>query len=412
MFDRMPETSERRSWSWVVAWSLTIFAAVPLARGVQVWVRESLGEAAFAWFAIGFVGVAVVAAARARVRARPPGGSAEHGPLLWLLAVAAVFVAATASLWSNPEEAMHFVQYGVLSLLLHRALAHRLRDRSIYLTATLGCVFVGGLEEVLQWFTPDRYFGLRDVALDGLGGALAQIGLAKGIAPPYVSPTFEPRGLRVLVRTALLVWSLLFACVLNTPSRVDFYAARIDALSHLATNPSVMMEYGYRYSAPRIGVFRSRLAPAALERADRERGASLGRFVAENRQDYDEFLARHPAQRDPYAHEFRVHLFRRDYHARVLEENPQDPFRQWRSLAVVREDRLLRRYFPEAFRAGQLALDPALQREFESRSEDSDRYESQVSKGLVTELREWQLIFGFVAGYVALVGALRRLGAG
>jgi len=412
VFDQLPAESERRSWLWVALWSASIFAAVPMARLAEGWVREHLGQAAFGWFVLGAVGAAFALAVRARLRAARAAARVNRGSLVWLTLVAAAFAAGTASLWSNPEEAMHFVQYGVLSLLLHRALAHRLRDRSIYPAAVLGCVFVGGLEELIQWITPQRYFGLRDVALDGLGGALAQLGLAKGVAPPYVRRTFEPRGLRVVVRLALLVWALLFACMLNTPARVDRYASRVDGLGFLATNPSVMIEYGYRYFDPEVGVFRSRLTPAALARTDRERGAEVGRIVAEDQGSYEEFLARHPAQRDPYAHEFRVHLFSRDHNVRLLQARPEDLHAALRSLSIVREDRLLRRYFPEAFRAAGASLAPGVQQFFERRTDDRDAYDSRVSAGLVTQFREWQLVLGFVAGFAALFAAARWIGPG
>ena len=408
MFDRLPAESERRSWFWVALWSLSIFAVVPLARLVEAWVRSHLGQAAFGWFVVGAVAVAFILAVVARRRAQ----GAPRGSLSWLAGVAVAFVGGIASLWSNPEEAMHFVQYGVLSLLFHRAFAHRLSDPSIYLAAVLGCVFVGVLEELIQWVTPRRYFGLRDVALDGMGGALAQLGLAKGIAPPYVAGAFAPSGLRVVIRVAAAAWALLFLCMLNTPTRVDRYATRVEGLAFLATNPSVMIEYGYRYADPEVGVFRSRLPPVALARADRTRGADVGRLVAESPGRYEQFLARHPAQRDPYAHEFRVHLFSRDHNVRWLRDHPKDRDAARRTLTVVREDRLLRRYFPEAFLAAGAALDPGVQRSFELRTDDAEVFESRVSAGLVTRVREWQLVLGFFAGFAALLVASAQLGRG
>ena len=38
-----------RDWALVVAWSLAIFATIPLARTLEGFVRESLGQAAFGW---------------------------------------------------------------------------------------------------------------------------------------------------------------------------------------------------------------------------------------------------------------------------------------------------------------------------------------------------------------------------
>ena len=62
----------------------------------------------------------------------------------------AVFVAATIALWRNPEEAMHFVQYAGLGLLLHRALSYRIGDSSIYVVGVLIGTTIGCLDETEQ----------------------------------------------------------------------------------------------------------------------------------------------------------------------------------------------------------------------------------------------------------------------
>ncbi len=80
----------------------------------------------------------------------PPGYSAPRsaagGPpsqLFVLSAVGGLFTCLIWSLRANPEEAFHFVQYGVLSILLFRAFSHRLRDPSIYLAAALAGAALG-----------------------------------------------------------------------------------------------------------------------------------------------------------------------------------------------------------------------------------------------------------------------------
>jgi len=409
VFERVPAESEARSWCWVVAWSLGLFVVVPLARSIESLVHAHLGRTAFGWVVVASAALALILVVRGRRRARLARPGESRGSAWWLLGITGVGAATIAGLWTNPEEAMHLVLYGILSLWLHRALAHRLRDSSIYLVAVLGCLFVGTLEEVFQWFVPNRYFGFRDVALDGFGAALVQIGLARGVVPPYIEPRFTRDGLRALYRVSLLVWSLLFLCVLNTPRRVDAYATRVAGLAFLSTNPSVMMEYGERYEVEGIGVFRSRLTLETLEERDRERGPAVGRAVATDDGSYAQYLERHPVQRDPYAHEFRVHLFSRDHHVRALRESPEGGGRSRRMLVAVREDRILRRYFPEAYRAAGAALDPSFRREIEGHVAETASYDSNVSGGLVTRVKEWQLVLAFLAGFVAIFVGGRRL---
>ena len=89
---------------------------------------------------------------------------------LWLLSVAAVSLGYTLELGEkSPEEALHFIQYGVLGVLVYRALAHRRHDTSIYIAAALICGILGIIDEVIQWLTPRRYWSLRDIWINFFG---------------------------------------------------------------------------------------------------------------------------------------------------------------------------------------------------------------------------------------------------
>jgi hypothetical protein len=314
-------------------------------------------------------------------------------------------------LWSNPEEAMHFLQYGALAPLLLRAFSHRLTDRSVYLVAALSGALVGCLDETIQWLTPMRYFGVRDIGLNAYASALVQLAIAMGIAPPWVEPSFSNRGLRTLVRATGLLWTLLLLFTLNTPQRIDAYTASLPWLRFLADNPSTMVEYGHRYTDAEIGIFRSRLAPNALHRSDEEHGQGVGELVAGWTGSYDEFLARFPSQRAPYAHEFRVHLFRRDANLGRYRRSRDESVRRRHALIVLREDLILQRYFPRAFAACSCALGRSQQQQLETAAPRKADYESPVSGNLVTWGHEWQLLLGFGTGFAVLLALARRLRA-
>ena len=190
MFEHRPSEPEWRSWTWVFLCSLSIFASIPLARSVEAWLREHVGQKVFGWFVIGVVLTSTVVVIISVVRARLPL-QRRRGALAWLIGIALVFIGSTAALWSNPEEAMHFVQYGALGILLHRAFAHRLSDRSIHFVATISGALVGCLDEAIQWITPMRYFGMRDVGLNGYASVLVQLAIAKGIDPAWIEPSFS-----------------------------------------------------------------------------------------------------------------------------------------------------------------------------------------------------------------------------
>ena len=47
MLDQRLQETERRSWLYVGTWTLLIFLTVPLARGIQAYVREHWGREMF-----------------------------------------------------------------------------------------------------------------------------------------------------------------------------------------------------------------------------------------------------------------------------------------------------------------------------------------------------------------------------
>jgi hypothetical protein len=407
MFDAPPRETRWRSWLWVALWSLGIFASIPLARAVEKMVRASVGQAAFGWFVIGVVSLATLGA----VLARPDRGArSERGSTAWLVGIALVFVALTASLWRNPEEAVHFVQYGGLALLLHRALAHSLHDSWIYWVGALVGGLVGCLDETIQWTVPKRYFGWRDLQLNLFASAWVQLGIARGLRPPYIATGFSARGRLAFARAAIGWLAALLFFALNTPQRVVAYAERVPGLAFLADNESAMAEYGYRHEALEFGVFRSRLTLDELRQQDEARASEVASILDEHRDDpaYYEFLVRYPPQRDAFLHELRVHLFRRDRYARFAGRNRADPI-EFGKLATIalRENRIVEAHFGRSVAASSYRFDTEQRAEFEAVLRD-EPYESSVSHSLITRVSEGQTGFLLVAALALALAAERR----
>jgi hypothetical protein len=88
----------------------------------------------------------------------------------------------------QPEEALHFIQYGLVGGLFFAALVERRRhlDASSWLArpalpavlAFLLTLAAGWTDEIIQYFLPNRYYDLRDVAFNAAAGALAIAGTA------------------------------------------------------------------------------------------------------------------------------------------------------------------------------------------------------------------------------------------
>ena len=65
-------------------------------------------------------------------------------------------------------ERIHFVEYAVLGLLISRAVNVRTLHGIIY----TGCLvtLIGAVDEIIQWFLPNRVGDMRDVFMNSVGG--------------------------------------------------------------------------------------------------------------------------------------------------------------------------------------------------------------------------------------------------
>ena len=81
-------------------------------------------------------------------------------PLLLL-----IYLSLSLDVW---VERIHFVEYAVLGLLISRAVNVRALSGIIY----TGCLvtLIGSVDEIIQWFLPNRVGDMRDVFMNSVGG--------------------------------------------------------------------------------------------------------------------------------------------------------------------------------------------------------------------------------------------------
>ena len=405
MFARPPDQREWVSWLGVVLWSLLIFATIPLARAIERVVVGAWGQQFFLYAVLIVIGAAAVETFRYLRRLGTISGMRS----VLLGGVALVFGAYTFSLRHNAVEAVHFVEYGVLGLLAFRALTHRMHDSAIYLAAACVAGIVGILDEGIQWATPKRVWDILDIWRNFFGAALVLVGIAAGIRPPLITDRPSPASIRLFCRLAAVAVLLLGTSLLNTPARIGWYSEKVPGLAFLRESSDVMLEYGHLYTDPEIGLFRSRFPPDELRRVDEERGAEVGPILARYPEDaYGEFLARYTPITDPFAHEARVHLFRRDRYLETSTWYPDDEQHARSDLTIgFREQLILEKYFPNTLRNSGGALTPEQRAELAERQFADEPHESWVSKDLVTELGERDIVLGWL-GTLALLVAIHR----
>jgi hypothetical protein len=379
------------SWLYVIIWSLIIFVTIPLARAIQKFVSQQWSREVFTYVVLAAVVIALVAAVHYVIRHR----LTSRGRYFWLLAVAAIFVGYTIELGKkSPEEAIHFVQYGALGILVYRALTHQIQDISIYFAAAIICGIFGIVDEFIQWLTPRRYWGFRDIWINFFAASLVQIAIVKGLKPKYISNRPSRTNLRFLCRLVIAVAVLIGASLMNTPARIAWYAERIPGLGFLRQNESVMAEYGYLYDDPDIGIFRSRLSPDELKKTDLKRATDAVAIlnIYRDRSAYQEFLSIYTPVSDPFLHEARVHLFSRDYSFSLAKIYKDKPKQHAKLLTTVfRENQILEKYFPNTLRQSAYvwSLDKlSLAKKHLLRN---GVFESWVSRHLITGFSEAQI---------------------
>ncbi len=403
MLDEKPQEAEWLSWTWVVAATLAIFATVPIARTVQAVVSESVGRQFFLYFVAGVAGVGVLLTIRTLAARQVP-----RRAYFWLAILVTAFAAYTYSLRSNPEEAIHFVEYGILGVLVYRALVHRIRDTSVYATAIVVTGTVGIIDESLQWLAPSRYWDLRDLQINLFAGILSQLAIALGMRPRLISSVPTAGSLRTLCRAAAFGVFLLGLSFMNTPERIAVYASKIPALSFLLDGKSVMVEYGHLHVDESIGIFRSRFTLEQLEELDEVFGRELGKVLDEyiDDENYGRFLEIYSVVRNPYIHEAGVHLFRRNRYLEVART--QEVRRDVHYNIALRENQILEKYFPTGIAHSTHAWSEPVRNEVASRADRTTVYESRVSMGLITRLNEGTLLLLFAVTTVALLVASVR----
>ncbi len=404
MLERPPPEKEWVSWSFVALWSLIIFVTIPLARVIQGFVAAQWGRETFTYLVIGVTLVTATVAVKYLKHIR----TALTINYMWLFLVSAVFIGYTIQLRSAPEEAIHFVQYGVLGVLSYRALSHRIQDVSIYFAAAAIGAIVGTIDEAIQWITPGRHWGLRDIWLNFFATALVQIAIAKGLNPALISGKPKASNIRTICRLSAIVLLLLGASLLNTPPRIAWYAEQIPILEFLKTHDSVMAEYGYLYVDPAIGTFRSRFSSQELRVMDADRATEAARILDRfhgDRATYLRFLKEYTPVNDPFVHEARVHLFRRDRFVEEAEEVKLNDRKEYRNRMTVafRENQIMEKYFKNTLHHSTYVLPPEQVAHLKEYHWPDQHYESAVSLGLFTRIRQGQMLAVLV---LALIGLL------
>jgi len=378
-----------------------IYITIPLARAIQKWVSAQFGGEAFSWTVYGVVAITFGIAWR-WFSTQPIPGTARAKVVLVLLA--ASFAYGTWFLRARPEEALHFVQYGLLSALAYRAFAEGGASRATYLKAFLLTAILGSVDEVIQWLVPKRYFDFRDIGINVVAGGLIQLGLVLGIAPQATKVKAPLASARTAWNLGV-IWIVLLGLCLNNTQNV--WRPLLFPGPHLFLFDEAMTEYGHKIEDPEIGTFYSRFTPEQLRHEDEKRAPEAARILAieGDKKDYASFLVRYSPITDPFMHELRVHLYRRDrYLDDALDPKNAEEAVKYFNIAY-RENQILERWFGNSLKASYREWDAGRLEAAAARLQP-EPYQSPVSQNLITKFSQPQVLAGW-AGVLVVAWAGR-----
>lgn len=110
-------------------------------------------------------------------------------PLVWAAAILILTSVPVPDLGSprHADKGVHFLVYGLLGLLVGRALLAESRGRAHFAGAALAVAAFGALDEWHQSFIPGRYSDMHDWVADVIGGAAALAVMAARARRPSLS---------------------------------------------------------------------------------------------------------------------------------------------------------------------------------------------------------------------------------
>lgn len=200
---------------YVIGLILIIVCSAIYARNIQKYVYNSLDKKYFIFTVVGVIAFTFCYAIyKLMWRDRK---KIKVIQIFWITAIGFSYVYFSTKLKKHPEEAIHFIEYGLLSFLIFNALKNDIRDVTIYIVASFVVLIVGTADEIIQWMIPNRYWDLRDVGMNFLAGSLLQAAIWKGIRPEMISEKIKQKSVKILSIVTACAVIIIGICLIYLP---------------------------------------------------------------------------------------------------------------------------------------------------------------------------------------------------
>ena len=348
------ETWSRKSWLWVLLCALGIYSTIPLARAFQKLVYNSVGKEFFTYLAFFLIAITLITLlyffiVKLRIK--------RISQYVWLFSCTGLYIYFINQLSNHPEEAIHIIEYGLLSFFVFKALSHRIKDWTVYISAAFIVMFLGTIDEFLQWIMPARYWDYRDVGINFLAGSIFLFAIWKGINPGEISGSVKRYSIRILVIVITLNLITLGLCLSNTPLNVNRYTTAIGSFTWLQQEEA-MTEFGHKNYDPQIGDMYSRFELDELIKLDKDNGSIYGKSISidiDSGLSRDDILVKYSPGSNPFLFEFLLHYYRIVDKTKAFLDasNVQDTSEL--ANTIFKESMIIKNYFSNTFHNSALA---------------------------------------------------------
>ena len=157
------------NWFWVAVWVLVVYLTLPYAPVWREWLVERFSENFFPIFVASVLAIVFICTTIFLIKKKA---------LFWQYII---FVLVIAAYWYSiskikiPVEQVHFLEYGLLAVLIIRAFRFDRIDVPQFFKTMMLVTLIGVVDEYIQGLLTSRVGELRDVKLNILAGALALI---------------------------------------------------------------------------------------------------------------------------------------------------------------------------------------------------------------------------------------------
>ncbi len=382
----------------LVIWLLCIFVATPFARQILYTLRGVFGESGIIWLICGGAFVSAITLVSKNGGFKFSRAAVRSGSLLF-----AGFVIASYALRRRPEEVVHLVEYGVLSFLVLNVLKRESATLPLHLSALALTASVGVLEELYQWALPSRVFDYRDIAVNLFAATVVQLSLCFGAWRDLRARVFASKDLSVLVQSILLLVSLIFLCLLLTPTTISRIVTAFPTFSYL--EDEAVTDFGFDAVTAHGIRFRSHFTRDGRSLIDEARGDEVSERIGRGFTSKGDASSLPADTKDPFLHETVIHLVRRDSY---LQKFKDDSTRKEAARIALGEERILRDSYSRSTHRQRLS--DADMDKLKSAAGENFSYTSPVAKHLFTKFNRsiLQLFFCGIIIFLSVFSLLLR----